>query len=333
MKAIIVGLGSMGKRRIRILQKLYPNISLFGVDNNLSRCMEVRNLFNINTSNNLEEALTNNDFRFAFVCTSPLSHSKIIMYLLNKKIHVFSEINLVSKDYEVLINVSISNNCRLFLSSTFLYRDEINFLYSFFSKTKSIVNYSYHVGQYLPDWHPWESYKEYFIGQKDTNACKEIMAIEIPWLVFAFSSIKSLRAISSKVSELDISYPDAYSIIISHTNGSIGSFTIDINSRQAIRKLNVSSSQKSAVWEGTPDSLKVIENNKEDFPFKISKVSYENNKNYNSTIIENAYENEVVEFVNSIDINNYVSKYDFAKDLKTLNIIDNIENNGSYDEN
>ena len=40
MKIIVIGLGSMGKRRIRLLTEK-KEIELFGVDSNKERCKEV----------------------------------------------------------------------------------------------------------------------------------------------------------------------------------------------------------------------------------------------------------------------------------------------------
>ena len=42
---------------------------------------------------------------------------------------------------------------------------------------QQIINIS--LGQYLPDWHPWESYKSFFVSNKKTNGCRELFAIEL----------------------------------------------------------------------------------------------------------------------------------------------------------
>ena len=50
------------------------------------------------------------------------------------------------------------------MSSTLQYRKEIQFIKEEVKKVSGKVNYIYHVGQYLPDWHPWENYKDFFVG-------------------------------------------------------------------------------------------------------------------------------------------------------------------------
>ena len=95
----------------------------------------------------------------------------------------------------------------LFLSSTFFYREEIRYIRSKISNDKK-WNYSYHIGQYLPDWHPWESYKDFFLGDKRTNGCREIMAIELPWLTGTFGEVDRVNVLSDKLTGLNIDYKD-----------------------------------------------------------------------------------------------------------------------------
>ena len=59
MKVLVIGLGSMGKRRIRLLKILNPHIDIIGVDKNIERTHVVQKEYGINVSNNLEEILEN----------------------------------------------------------------------------------------------------------------------------------------------------------------------------------------------------------------------------------------------------------------------------------
>ena len=99
--------------------------------------------------------------------------------------------------------------------------------------------YTYHVGQYLPDWHPWESYKDFFVGNKETNGCREILAIEMPWIVHIFGEIESVIYSKSRITELDIEFEDVYMLIINHKNGTIGSLIVDVVACEPVRDLRI----------------------------------------------------------------------------------------------
>ena len=48
MKNLVVGLGSMGKRRIRLMQDMYPEDEIVGVDGREDRRNEAKEQFKIN---------------------------------------------------------------------------------------------------------------------------------------------------------------------------------------------------------------------------------------------------------------------------------------------
>lgn len=118
MKNLVVGLGSMGKRRIRLMQDMYPEDEIVGVDGREDRRNEAKEQFKINCFASIAEA-REKAVEAAFVCTSPLSHNKIITECLNNGWNVFTELNLVSDGYEENIALAKKKQCKLFLSSTF----------------------------------------------------------------------------------------------------------------------------------------------------------------------------------------------------------------------
>ena len=99
MKVIVIGLGSMGKRRIRLLSE-HQNIEIFGIDSNEERCQEVKEKFGIKSFVSISDALLAEPIEAALISTSPLSHAGIIKECLQNNLHVFTEINLVEDGYE-----------------------------------------------------------------------------------------------------------------------------------------------------------------------------------------------------------------------------------------
>ena len=253
MKVIVIGLGSMGKRRIR-LWKERKDVEIFGIDTQMERVKQVTEDLGVSCYNDLQEAIDKENPTCAFVCTSPLSHTKLINLCLQNKLHVFTEINLVSDLYDENIKLAHDNNCVLFLSSTFLYEEDTKAIINKVRPCNEKLNYIYHVGQYLPDWHPWESYNNYFIGNPRTNGCREIMAIDMPWLVSAFGDIAKVSAIKSKNTDLNIDYADNYLITIEHETGATGVFAVDVVSRTDTRHLDVYCEKLRLTWNGTSDS-------------------------------------------------------------------------------
>ena len=318
MNIAVIGLGSMGKRRIRLIKELYPDFSIVGIDGREDRRSEAGSKFDISCS----DRLSNVDYHIdcVFVCTSPLSHSEIIEEALRRKCHVFTELNLISDGYENNICLANENNVTLFLSSTFLYREEIQYICKKVRGKK--WNYVYHIGQYLPDWHPWENYKEFFLGDKRTNGCREIMAIELPWLTSAFGCVEEISASFDKMSDLDIEYNDNYMVQLKHKSGSKGVLIVDVVSPVAVRNLEIYKENDYISWKGTPETLATYNMETKDLEF-VTLEKAEHIEGYKAFVVENAYKSEIKEFFNVILKGNEPS-YSFEQDKEVLGLIDSI---------
>ena len=180
MELLVVGLGSMGKRRARLIRGVEPSAALAGVDFAPARREEARAL-GIEPYESIAAAVAARHFDAAFVCTAPLTHAGIIGELLDAGLPVFTELNLVDDGYDALIAKAAQKGLPLFLSSTMLYRAETQYIKRRVAAFAKPVNYIYHIGQYLPDWHPWENYKNFFVGDRRTGGVREIFGIDLPF--------------------------------------------------------------------------------------------------------------------------------------------------------
>ena len=322
MKALIVGLGSMGKRRIRLLKGIDPSIEIIGVDTWDERRAQVEEMGH-KTFNSIADAAAEKP-DVAFVCTAPLSHYAILKELLTYKINSFTELNLVKDGYEELMELAKANDTVLFLSSTMLYRGEINFILDEVKKYDKPVSYIYHIGQYLPDWHPWESYKNFFVGNKRTNGCREIFGIEMPWLIEAFGKVTEVYSVSNKVTDLDIDFDDRYFVTLTHESGARGVLSVDVVCPKAVRNLEVYGEGLHLFWEGNPKALWKFNNETKEKEFINTYVTFEHDSRYSDNIVENTYVDEMQNFLNVVK-GTETAKYSFEKDLYTISVMDKIE--------
>ena len=319
MNIAVIGLGSMGKRRIRLMKELYPEYIFVGIDGRDDRRQETSDLFGIACYKSFDEVSITIDC--VFVSTSPLSHNTIIQDALERGCHVFTELNLITDGYEKNIAKAKEKGVTLFLSSTFLYREEIKYIRERIDDNK--WNYIYHIGQYLPDWHPWESYKDFFLGDKRTNGCREILAIELPWLVGTFGEVDNIFAVGDKITGLNIDYNDNFMIQILHKNGNKGVLIVDVVSPVAVRKLEIYSEGKYMTWNGTPESLSVFDSRSNSLVSAVLSEQTEHIDGYSTFVVENAYKNEIKEFFDVV-INGKEPMYGFEQDKEILELIDKI---------
>lgn len=297
-------------------------VTIVGVDSMLERCDAAERQFGIQCFATLDEAEQNVKINCAFICTSPLAHANLIQLCLTHGYHVFTEINLVSDKYRENIELANRNGLMLFMSSTPVYRDEMRKITELLSDNGKKVNYIYHVGQYLPDWHPWEQFKNFFVGNSRTNGCRELFAIELPWMTKAFGNIKSVSAVSNRLTSLEIDYCDSYHVQIAHENGNCGMMAVDVVCRKPVRKLEIYNEDLYIEWEGTPRSLKVKNTSSGEME-TIPVGEYQNEPGYSEFVNECAYINEIKEFFEVVQ--GKTPQYTMSDDEEILKIIDTIE--------
>lgn len=323
MKVVVIGLGSMGRRRIRLLKTLPSVAEIVGVNRSPERRAQVEEEFGIRTFATLAEAIAAAKPRAAFLCTAPASHGPAVMECIDAGLDLFMEINLLGDWYGEAAAKAKEKGVKLFISSTPVYRRETRHIADAVRATGP-VSYMYHCGQYLPDWHPWEDYRDFFASKKATNGCREILCVELPWMEKAFGKVESVQVMSGRLTSLDIDFPDHYMISVRHEGGCKGLYCQDIVSRKGLRRLEVFSEKLHLFWEGTPDSLSEYDIAAK----KLNRVRlYEDvvqDGRYNANIIENAYLDEINAFFDYVE-KGVEPPYTFAEDAHTLAVVDEIE--------
>lgn len=320
---MIIGLGSMGRRRTRILKSLLPDARIIGVDGREDRRAQWSSKYQGRTYGTIEAAVKENEIEAAFVCTSPESHYAVIKGCLEKDFHVFSEINLVSDGYMENMQLAKDKGLVLFLSSTPMYKQEMRIIKEMIINQEKPVFYQYHVGQYLPDWHPWETFKEFFVGNRRTNGCREIFAIEMPWLLDIFGDITEYHVMAGNTTGLDIDFYDSYLLQVKHVNGSCGSIAFDVVCRQAVRRLEAYNEELYLEWLGKPENLAVKNLQTGAMEYPCREKFYRVMEGYNELINEQGYVDEVVNFLNVLSGGD-AARYSFEKDYQLLEFFDKL---------
>ncbi len=321
MNVMIVGLGSMGKRRARLLKGILPDVCLLGVDSAPARRAEAEAL-GFATYETLEAGIAAKPDA-AFVCTAPISHAGIIRQLLQNGIPVFTELNLIDDGYDELQALAAEKNVPLFLSSTMLWRGETRYIRDSVREFGKPVSYIYHIGQYLPDWHPWENYKNFFVGDKRTNGCREIFGIELPWLLETFGEAEIISVQKDKLTELEIDYPDSWFVALHHANGTKGFLAVDVASPKAVRNFECFGEGLHLFWEGNPKALyRFDKTTGQKEPVDVY-TSFEHDSRYSDNIVENAYVDEISEFLDVLD-GRCTARYSYAQDQKCIDLMNEI---------
>jgi len=258
-KFLVIGLGSMGKRRIRNL--IYHGIKpedIFGYDPKSGRRQEAERLFHITTSSTFVRAVKNYQPNVFIISAPPDKHGPYILFALKNKINFFVEHPTTAAGYKEVINdkskIVKAPSCSLRYFPAIKIMKEIVKT----NKIGKILSFQYHMGQYLPDWHPWEDYRQVYFSKKNTGACREMFAFELGWLSYLLDTKpKEIVGYNERLSDLKMSADDYYSALVKFDGNIKGTMVIDVLSRSPFRTLRINGSRGVLQWEWQDYQLKV----------------------------------------------------------------------------
>lgn len=322
MKFLIIGLGSMGQRRIRCLQHL-KYFDIYGYDIDRKKIQKVKKKYNIQVDTDLKK-LSLINFDAMIISTDPKYHMKYAYLAFKKKTPFFIEASVTNKNkIQNLIKLNKVQKNLIYPSCTMIFNDSI-------MEIKKIINSGligkiyfakYHVGQYLPDWHPWENIKNFYVGRKETNGCKELIPFELNWITNIFGKPKLLNSYKKKLSNLKIDFPDIQNFNISLNKNVYFDITIEIMSRpQATRELQIIGSEGKIILSFDQGLMKYknIKMKKfKVFPFNKGKIT----KGYINS--EMPYIREFKQLIKSIKFNKQeIFPHSLEKDYELLKLTD-----------
>ena len=112
-----------------------------------------------------------------------------------------------------------------------------------------VLAFNYHSGQYLPDWHPYEDYRKYYVAKHETGGCREIVPFELSWITWLMGPVRSISCILGKLTKLEIDIDDIYQLLLQFESGAIASMQVDVISRVAYRYFKMISEEGVIVWD------------------------------------------------------------------------------------
>ena len=257
LRFLIVGLGSMGKRRIRNLLALGER-NIVGFDIRPDRNKEAKEQYGVKVINTFKD-ISPEDFDVMIISTAPLAHGDYIRFALNHKKHFFVEHPVSDDGYEDIFKNKDMDIIKA-PSCTFRFYAPIVAIKKILADGAigKILAFQYHMGQYLPDWHPWEDYREVYFSKKETGACREMLPFELIWLNWLMdSSVQSITGLTAKVSDLDMAADDIFLADVKYKNGIFGSLMVDVISRKPFRTLRILGSDGVLDWERFDHSIKI----------------------------------------------------------------------------
>ncbi len=327
---LVIGLGSMGKRRIRCLLALgVAKENIFGLDLREDRRLEAEEKYGITTVTS-QEAVDFSAIKAVIVSLPPKCHAIGAKIAIDNNKPVFIEASVVLED---AIDIQKYNNGKVFIapSTTLIYHPMIKDIIKITKENTygKVCNFSYHSGQYLPDWHPWESVNDYYVGERITGGAREIVPFELTWMVEMLGFPSEMKGYFRKTIDFNCEIEDSYSCTLDFGNV-VGTLIVDVAARFAVRNLVINYEKAQLQWRWDKQQIEIYEAETGRWVY-LQQPTFEATSGYNTNIGEQMYIDEVNAFLQGIE-NPALYRNSLEKDIKVLELLKAVEDSdGGYD--
>ena len=286
MKALFVGLGSIGQRHLRNLKALRPDIELLAFrssnlspllseNNEIITDVDIKNFYDLREFDNLSDALKcKPDIVFV---TNPTSlHLGVALKALESGAHIFLEKPIshsLDGVAEILkIEQKFKKN-KVFVGYQFRYNPALILVKKLLDENKigNIVGAQIVNGEYLPNWHPYEDYRISYAARNDLGGGALVTQIhDFDYIIWLFGMPKTVYAVGGQLSDLEVDVEDSVKVLM-NVRGIPISLQLDYLHWPSSRSITISADKGSIYCDLISMEVEVnnrINNtsNKYDFP-------------------------------------------------------------------
>ena len=233
--ALVVGGGSIGKRHLRNLLSTGRTAAI--VEPREDRRAEIATKHPAaRVFATLDEALAAERYETGFVCLPTAYHLPPAMEMVKREMHLFME-KPVAASVEGIPELLEAVESRGLVGMT-------GFCMRFFKplvKAKElltegrvgrIVTARSFTGAYLPDWHPWEDYRTFYMAKKEMGGgvlLDECHAFD--WMQWLIGPIQGVFSLVGTLSDLEVTSDDVCEVIARFEPRTVGSIHLDMVDR------------------------------------------------------------------------------------------------------
>jgi predicted dehydrogenase len=248
---LVVGCGSIGKRHMKNLIQLgIGDVAAFDVRSD--RLEEVQSELGVDVYDDLSAALSGKP-QVALICTPTSLHVPPATAAAQAGCHLFIEKPLShSMDgVDQLLREVKQRDLVTLVGCNFRFHPGLQRVKELLEAGSigKVVSARAEFGQYLPDWHPWEDYRQGYSAQRTLGGGVILDRIhEFDYLRWLFGEVKELFCVAGHLSHLEIDTEDIAEVILQFENGIIASAHLDYIQRTYKCELEIVGEEGTIRW-------------------------------------------------------------------------------------
>ena len=261
MKFLCIGCGSIGKRHILNLLAIGVSpANIVATDPRIDRIDEVRAMGVERVYSTFEEGLNADEFDAALICSPTSLHIKQGLELAKRGIHILMEKPLAHNLDEIEEFKSLVQKNNIVVLMAYIFRfspltDKVKELIASNAIGK-VLFVRGEFSEYLPDWHPYEDYRSFYMANKSEGGGSILDQSHIMDLIHhLFGSFKAVKAFNGRISSLEINADDYSEMLVEMESGVIASIHTDVFGRDHKKQLEIKGELGNILWDSKANTV------------------------------------------------------------------------------
>jgi predicted dehydrogenase len=295
MRVGVLGLGSMGSRRIRDLLSLGHEVR--GADLRADRNLRAVERFGIRAFGSAQD-LVASGLDALVISTPPDQHAVSYGIAFDARLPFFGEASIVTPTLAWFDAQEARSGVHGFASATWRFYSPLVELRDrlLHDGVETITAVHHEYADFLPRWHPWEPYWEFYAGsRRQTSAAREMVPFELEWLCWLFGPVAAVSATVARLGEWRTNINDSYFLQIQFEGGLRSTLRVELHREAPARTATVCARGTSYQVDFTTDTLRYFDTTArhwESVPLRESEMV--------STDLERVYAAEMRAFVSAV---------------------------------
>ena len=321
--ALIIGAGSIGQRHIKNLKKIGVDniVALRSKKGHFKKLPEALKVVEVD---NWEEAIASSP-DVAIISNPSSLHIETARKIVDHVKGVFIEKPLSDSTNECQQLIDILNEKKVvsFIGHNMMFHPIVENIIKFYNENDigEVVNIQCQVGQWLPDWHPYENYKDAYYARKDLGGGVALTLIHEIHLALELAGLPvSVVGEVSKYNKLDLEVDVCSDLMIKHKTGAVSQIHLDYIQQPSHRSGLITFEMGWLSYDFT--RIELIGQKKGD---DVHVIWADKNYEYNK-----AYIDQMIEFVRFVEEGRLKHNYDASSSVESLKVVESLfESNNS----
>jgi len=312
---LIVGMGSIGRRHARVMKAAGVEV-IAGADLRQDRLDQAKQEIGLEIlARDYKELLAKHKFDAVIVTTPTAFHTPIAIAAAEKGCHLMIEKPVADRHdgLDQLAATLKTTGTRCLIAYCYRFIPSANRLRELVAQGAigRILSVRLEISSYLPDWHPWEDYRHFYMAKlAEGGGARLDESHGVDFLRWFFGDVESVFSRVDKISDLEIDADDYAFMLLKFRNGVVAEAHFDLLGRKPRVGVEFIGSEGTILWDRISGQIDIYKAQTKEW---VSET-------FPSNDMVSAYDHQTAHFIDVVS-NGTDARIPLEDGVKTLDVL------------